>query len=122
MNCRRLSCNGAAMVRTAAAPEGNARSSSPGPTDSSYSSLSASLRGTRHDAAADSPDEWIYVNRASGCYRDHRDSHWLALAGRAKSARGGCANAVLQQSEADRPGVHELREFVWQLAGRLSGR
>ena len=56
------------------------------------------------------PAGWLHAHRAPGRHRDHRSPDLPAAPRRAVGPRGGPPNPVHQQPEADRPGVHELRE------------
>ena len=53
---------------------------------------------------------WFHADRAAGRHRDHRRPDRPAAARRAVGPRGRPPDPVHEQPEADRPGVHELRE------------
>ena len=53
---------------------------------------------------------WFHADRTAGRHRDHRRPDRPPAARRAVGARGRPPDPVHQQPEADRPGVHELRE------------
>ncbi len=63
---------------------------------------------------------WLHADRALGGDRHHRGPDRPALAGRPGGTRGGAADSVHQQPQADRAGSAQLPRVLEQLPGGIS--